>query len=85
VRDVITINDVIVPIPLALLQSSTRKLEASQPSTALLRVLGKRKLSGIVVPRAKQVYRLAVAGCAKRKVKLDCGHCSCGPTLISFL
>jgi len=50
VRDVVAVENVIVPIPLALLQHVSLEFEASHPSTALLRVLGERKLSGVVVP-----------------------------------
>lgn len=49
-RDVVTVNDVIVPIPLALLQSVSLEFEASQPPSALLWVFGERKLSCVVVP-----------------------------------
>jgi hypothetical protein len=74
-RDVVAVDDVVVPIPLALLQSVALKLEASHPSTALLGVLGERELSCIVVPGAEQMHRLAAAGCAKREVELDSCHC----------
>lgn len=52
-RYMIAVNDVVVPIPLALLQGVTLELEASHPSTTLLRIFGQRKLSGIVVPGAE--------------------------------
>lgn len=50
VRDVVTVDDVVVPIPLALLQRVSLKFEASHPASALLRVFRKRKLSCVVVP-----------------------------------
>lgn len=50
VRDVVTVDDVIVPIPLALLQHVSLEFEASHPSSAFLWVLGERKLSCVVVP-----------------------------------
>jgi hypothetical protein len=50
VRDMIAVDDVVVPVPLSLLQRSALEFEASQPSTALLGVLGERKLSRVVVP-----------------------------------
>jgi hypothetical protein len=50
VRDVVAIDDVVVPVPLALLQCVALELEGSHPSTALLRVLGERKLSRVIIP-----------------------------------
>lgn len=78
----IAVNDVVVPVPLALLERAALELEASQPAAALLGVLGERKLTGIVVPRTEQVHGLAVAGCAKSEVELDSCHCEgAEPTL----
>jgi hypothetical protein len=74
VRDVVAVNDVVVPVPLALLQGGALELEASQPAAALLGVLGEGKLARVVVPRAEQVDRLAVAGSAESEVELDSGH-----------
>lgn len=74
-RDVVAVDDVVVPVSLALLQSSALELEAADPSTGLLGVLGERELSGVVVPRAEQVDGLAVVGSAESEVKLDSGHC----------
>jgi hypothetical protein len=47
---VVAVYDVIVPIPLTLLQRVVLELETSQPTAALLRVLGERKLPGIIIP-----------------------------------
>jgi len=52
-RDVVAIDDVVVPVPLALLERVPLKLEASHPSAALLGVFGERELPGVVVPRAE--------------------------------
>jgi hypothetical protein len=60
-RNMVAIDDVIVPVPLALLQSIPLKLERSYPSTALLGVLGQRKLTCIIIPRAEEMHRLAAA------------------------
>jgi hypothetical protein len=57
------------------------ELEASDPSTGLLGVLGKRKLTLVTVPGAEQVHGLAVGGSAESEVKLDSGHCD---VIISF-
>jgi len=75
----VAVNDVVVPVALALLQRRSLKFEGSDPSAALLRVLGERKLSGIVVPRAKQMHCFAIAGSAQREVELDSGHCDSDP------
>jgi len=75
VRDVVAVDDVVVPVPLSLSQGSALEFEASQPPTALLGVFGERKLSRVVVPRAEKVDRLAVAGGAEREVELDSCHC----------
>jgi hypothetical protein len=74
VRDVVAVNDVVVPVSLALLESGALELEVSDPSTGFLGVLGERELPGVVVPRAEQVDRLAVAGSAESEVELDSGH-----------
>jgi hypothetical protein len=66
VRDVVAVDDVlllldwvcvqrgkrtyVVPIPLALPERRALELEAAQPATALLRVLGERKLARVVIP-----------------------------------
>jgi len=75
VRDMIAVDDVIVPVSLTLFQRSALELEASDPSTALLGVLGERELTLVVVPRAEQVHGLAVGGSAESEVKLNSGHC----------
>jgi hypothetical protein len=40
----------VVPVSLSLLQSLSLELEASDPATGLLGVLGKRKLTLVAVP-----------------------------------
>jgi len=77
VRDVVAVDDVVVPVSLTLLESGTLEFEASDPAAALLGVLGERELSGVVVPRAEQMDGLAVGGSAESEVKLDSGHCEC--------
>lgn len=64
----------VVPVSLALLQCCALEFEASQPTAALLGVLGERELTLVVIPRAKKMYCLAVAGCAEREVELDGCH-----------
>ena len=65
----------VVPVALTLLQGRRGKLEASDPSTGLLGVLGERKLTLVAVPGTEQVHGLAVGGSAESEVKLDSGHC----------
>jgi hypothetical protein len=64
VRDVVAVDDVIVPVSLALLQRIPLELEASQPPAALLGILGERKLSCIVIPRTEEMHGLAPGRCA---------------------
>lgn len=75
VRDVVTVDDVVVPVALALLEGSTLELEAADPTTGLLGVLGKGKLALVTVPGTEKVDGLAVGGSAEGEVKLDGGHC----------
>jgi len=75
VRDVVTIDDVVVPVARALLQRSTLELERASPATRLLGVLGKGKLTLVAVPGAEQVDSLAVVRSAEGEVELDSGHC----------
>lgn len=65
----------VVPVSLSLLQGCALELEASQPSAALFGVFGKRKLTLVVVPRAEEVNRFAVARRAEREIKLNGCHC----------
>jgi hypothetical protein len=74
----------VVPVPLALLQCVALEFEASHPSTALLWVLGERKLTCVVIPGAEEMHRFAPAGCAERKVELDSCHCVDPIRLVSF-
>jgi hypothetical protein len=50
VRDVVAVNDVVVPVALALLECGAVELEASSPATGLLGVLGERELALVAVP-----------------------------------
>jgi len=75
VRDVVAVDDVVVPVTLTLLESSTLELEGADPTTRLLGVLGKGKLALVAVPGAEKVDGLAVGGSAESEVELDSGHC----------
>jgi len=50
VRDVVAVNDVVVPVALALLECGAVELEASGPASGLLGVLGEWELSLVAVP-----------------------------------
>jgi len=78
VGDVVSVDDVVVPVSLSLLQGSTLELEGTIPGTGLLSVLGKGKLALVSVPGAEQVHGLAVGGSAESEVELDSGHSDFG-------
>jgi hypothetical protein len=75
VGDVVAVNDVVVPVALALLEGGTVELEAAGPASGLLEVLGERELALVAVPGTEKVDGLAVGGSAESEVKLDSGHC----------
>jgi hypothetical protein len=57
VRDVVPIDDVVVPVSLASLNGGGLEAEGALPRTGLggSLVLGKGELAGVVVPRAEKV------------------------------
>lgn len=75
VGDVVAVNDVVVPVALALLEGGTVELEAASPAAGLLLVLGKGELTLVAVPGTEKVDGLAVGGSAESEVKLDGSHC----------
>lgn len=75
VRDVVAVDDVVVPVSLTLLEGGTLELEGADPATGLLGVLGEWELSLVAVPGAEKVDGLAVGGSAESEVELDSGHC----------
>jgi len=68
-RDVVAIDDVVVPVSLAGLESGTLELEGTLPATGLGRtlILGERKLAGVVVPRAEKMDSLDARRSAESK------------------
>jgi hypothetical protein len=50
VRDVVPVDDVVVPVALALFERAVLEFEATEPPAALLGVFGQRQLAGVVVP-----------------------------------
>ena len=73
-RDVVAVDDVVVPVALALLEGGALEAESALPSTGLGSILRKRKLTIVVVPRAEKVDSLAVGGGAEGEVQLDRCH-----------
>lgn len=76
-RDVVAVDDVVVPVALALLQGLALEAESALPATSLVGILGERELSIVVVPGTEQVDGLAVGGSAESEVELDGGHYDC--------
>jgi hypothetical protein len=74
VRDVVAVNDVVVPVALALLQGLALEAESALPATSLVGIFGERELAVVVVPGAEQVDGLAVGGSAESEVELDSRH-----------
>ena len=74
VRDVVAVDDVVVPVALTLLEGLALEAEGTLPSTGLGGVLGERELAAVVVPGAEEVDGLAVGGSAEGEVKLDGCH-----------
>jgi len=77
-RDMVAIDDIVVPIALSLLQSGILESKCAFPGARLGRVLGEWELTTIVVPRSQQVDRLAIGGSAEREIELDSRHFGCG-------
>jgi hypothetical protein len=74
VRHTVAIDDVVVPVSLAGLQSRSLELECSFPAAlARVTILCEGELSGVVVPRAKQVDGLGT-GIAKSEAELNSRH-----------
>jgi len=76
VGDMITIDDVVIPVSLASLESRVLEAERSFPGTRLGRrlVLGEWELTNVIVPRAEKVHSLDARRDAKRERKLNSRH-----------
>lgn len=74
VGDVVAVDDVVVPVALALLQGLSLEAKGALPATGLVSILGERKLAVVVVPRTKEVDGLAVSRSAEGEVELDSRH-----------
>jgi hypothetical protein len=66
---VVSVDDVVIPVSLSLLEGGTLESEGTFPGAGLGRslVLGKRKLASVVVPRTEQMHGLDAGGCAQRE------------------
>jgi len=74
VGDVVAVDDVIVPVSLALLEGLALEAEGAFPAAYFHRVLGKRELAIVVVPGAEQMDGLDVGRGTESEVKLNGGH-----------
>lgn len=74
VGDVVAVDDVVVPVALALLQGLALEAEGTLPASGFGGILGERELAVVVVPGAEKVDGLAVGGSAESEVELDGGH-----------
>jgi hypothetical protein len=76
-RDVVPIDDVVVPVSLARLESIALEAKGAFPRAGFLgrRVMRKGKLSGVVVPGSDQMYSLDTRRSAEIETDLDGRHC----------
>lgn len=77
-RDVVAVDDVVVPVALALSESRALEAESAFPAAGFVGVFGQGQLAVVVVPRADQVDGLAVGGGTEGEVELDCCHFELG-------
>nr|POE79758.1 hypothetical protein CFP56_07823 [Quercus suber] len=73
VGDVVAVDDVVVPVALALLEGGAGEAELALPGAGLAGVLGEGELAVVAVPVADQVNGLAGSSGAEGKVELDGG------------
>ena len=67
--NMVSIDDVVIPVSLARLEGRRLESEGSFPTTGLGRcfILGEGKLSGVIVPRTEKMNGLDPGGCAQRE------------------
>jgi hypothetical protein len=65
--NMVSIDDVVIPVSLARLKSRPLESERSFPTTGFRRclVLGEGKLAGVIVPRTEKMNGLDPGGCAQ--------------------
>jgi len=76
VRDMVAVDDVVVPVALAGLEGGALEAESAFPRAGLGRglVLGQGELPGVAVPRTEEVDGLDAGGNAERERQLDGRH-----------
>jgi len=75
VGDVVPIDDVVVPVSLTSLEGSAAEAKSAFPRARLAGalVVGKGKLSDVIVPRTEKMYGLDSGGGPKVEAELN-GH-----------
>jgi hypothetical protein len=76
VRDMVTVDDVVVPIPLTGLESRVLESKGALPGAGLGGglVLGERELTDVTVPRAEKMDSLDARRDAERERELNSRH-----------
>jgi hypothetical protein len=74
VGDVVSVHDIIVPVPSTQLEHGRLEAELASPCSCLGRVLGQWQLTGVIVPGAEEMDGLDVGGGAERELELNGGH-----------
>jgi hypothetical protein len=74
VRNVVSIDDVVVPVSLTGLEHGALEAEVALPGTGLGSIPGERQLAVVVVPGPEEVDGLDIRRSAEREVELDGGH-----------
>ena len=73
-RDLVSVHDVVVPVPATQLEHRCLEPELANPRTGLGRLPREGDLTLIVVPRTNQMDRLDVGGSAEVEFQLNGGH-----------
>jgi len=73
----VPIDNVVVPVSLTSLESSALEAEGTLPCPSFGGglVVGKGKLSAVIVPRTEKVYGLDSGGSAEAEAELNGRHC----------
>ena len=72
-RDVVAVDDVVVPVALARLESRVLELKLALPSAGFggMLVLGEGQLADVIVPGSQKMHRLDSRGDAERERELN--------------
>lgn len=74
VRDLVSVHDVVVPVPATQFEHRCLKPELANPRTGFRGLPREGDLALIVVPRTNQMDRLDVGGSAEVEFQLNGGH-----------